>query len=174
METQFIAVLDGKSFDEDVRDDLIIHDWYSENDMVAAHIGRWAGIVGLSVKVFRQSEAEYRHVRAKLVVDYLAKNDKAAEWKVMAGVRGDPRYLTASNVVAAAEGIMEQAKRVYEAFQAKSRALQTRSASDRVELEATTGTAPKDAYADDAKSGSNHDRMKAKLGGKKPPERKKG
>ena len=155
---RFVAVLDGVKYDEDVVDQLRVFDPDAELNEVAAMIGRWALIVGASFKAFRKAEATYRHERSKLVVEYLAKDPKMAEWKVMAGVRGDKRYIGASDDVSRSEGVMESAKRIYDAFQAKSRALQTRSANERAELGPTTSTSPRGAYAQDGDD--RQDRMR--------------
>jgi hypothetical protein len=122
--------------------DLIITDITEGMSRVAASIGWWGDVAASAEEELTQADAHYRAWRAGEVKRQLALDPKMAEWKVKAEVESHPNFLKFKHAIASAEGNLARARQMVNAFEAKSRVLQSRGAIARSELDATGMTTP--------------------------------
>jgi hypothetical protein len=126
--------------------DLIINDITEGMSRVASSIGWWGDVSASAEEELTQADAHYRAWRANEVKRQLAIDPKMAEWKVKAEVESHPNFLKFKHAIASAEGNLARARQMVNAFEAKSRTLQSRGAMERSALDATgmsTPTKPK-------------------------------
>ena len=125
------------------REELQIgYDLSEQQDKVAAQMAYWGEVWAASEAEELEIDAAYRHWRAKLKEELIAKNPKLSDPKIMAKIEATDTFVKFKKAIAQAKQNSITCKTRMQAFEKKANLLQSRGAQRRAEYEATGMTTP--------------------------------
>lgn len=104
-----------------------------EMDRVAAQLAYWGAIMADAQAELTKVDAWYRRFRAQASAAVLAKDPKAAEWKVKNAVESTEGFVQHKEAISQAEKNVGLTEAMFRAFDKKANQLQSRGASMRSE-----------------------------------------
>lgn len=130
-------VIDGEEFTVE-HDEFKIKSVGSDMDDIGARLSWIAQLWGAAEEERELVDAQYRAWRAKAGEKLLAK-DVSSEWKVKQAIEADPRFIEFKKMIARTIRNCTVLKALFASLDAKSRLLQSKSATLRAEMGATGG-----------------------------------
>ena len=173
---EYTIVVDGDSVT--IRhDEFKITDVGSEMDDIGTKLSFVAALWASAEEEREMVDAQYRAWRAKAGERLLAK-DVSSEWKVKQAIEADPKFLEYKKAIARTIRNTTFLKAQFQALDAKSRMLQSKSATMRAEYGATGGATGRGHREDESESKTRRsetaERVKKKLKKNKNKDKDKG
>lgn len=151
-------------------DEFKISDVGAEMDDIAAKMSFISALWASAEEEREMVDAQYRAWRARLGEKLMAR-DSLAEWKVKQAIEADPKFLEYKKAIARTIRNTVFLKAQFQALDAKSRVLQSKSANARAEYAATGGATGRGHREDESESKTRRsetaERVKNKLKNKK-------
>ena len=137
----------GLVVEVDVRD-LLIDDVHLDISRVSAQIAFFGSVWASAQAELTNIDSNYRHWRASYTRKLLSKEEKLAEWKMKAEIESAPEFLAFKAKIAECERNIILARTQADAYETKSRALQTKGANMRAEL-GSPRSSPAEDFSED-------------------------